>query len=220
VTRDARAAQWLRDYGEQIREELNVKEILFSDDEGSVVDLKVKPLFPVLGPRFGAQMRELTATLQRLSASEIAAFEEAGAIEVLGQTVHLSEVAITRTPKAKLEVETALGVTVFFDTTLTPDLIAEGRARELVSRIQKMRKDADLAVSDRIEVVVLADSELELHLKAHLDYIAGEVLATDISFSLSEVAEFLREEQTEIDELPLRVAINRAVGESSSSAAN
>jgi hypothetical protein len=67
---------------------------------------------------------------------------------------------------------------------------------------------------------VLADSELELHLKAHLDYIAGEVLATDISFSLSEGSEFLQEEQTEIDELPLRVGINRAVGENSSSAAN
>lgn len=180
VTRDARAAQWISDYGDQIREELNVKEILFSADESSVVDLRIKPLFPVLGPRFGPQMRDAAATLQRLSPVEISAFEEEGNITILGQTVLASEVTITRTPKANLEVETALGVTVFFDATLTPELIAEGRAREIVSRIQKMRKDADLAVTDRIRVTIEADSEFCKELEPFRDYIAGEVLASEL----------------------------------------
>lgn len=207
VTKDDRAAAWLRDYGEQIREELNVKDILFSGDESSVVDLKVKPLFPVLGPRFGSQMRDLSAALQKFSAADIAAFEEAGEIELFGQTVLISEVAISRTPKPQLEVETGLGVTVFFDTTLTPELIAEGRARELVSRIQKMRKDADLAVSDRIEVGISTDAELEQQLKGHIAYIAGEVLARDIFFVSSENVGYIRDEVTDIDGHGVRLAI-------------
>jgi isoleucyl-tRNA synthetase len=209
VTRDVRAAQWLQSYGEHLKEELNVKEVLFSTDEAAVVSIAVKPNFPVLGPRFGARMKEAASLLSKLAPGELQQLEQTGEILVLGQTVLASELTITRSKKGTVEIETGAGITVFYDTIITPQLLDEGRARECINRLQKARKDANLRVSDRIQVTLTCSEELAKSLQGQLGFIADEVLAREISFDAVNAAHAQNfTESTEIEGMPLTLGIS------------
>ena len=203
VTKSTRAEAALKFYGDHIKEELNVKDIRFSADESALVNLEVKPDFPVLGPIFGKDMKELSAKLRALTAEQIISLEKGLDLEILGRTVPASAIKINRKAKDdKLEIETAEGVTVFFDTQLT-----EGLAREFVNRIQKMRKDANFHVSDRIKTTFKASGKISSAVTSNLEYIKGETLSLEIITAENLAGE--HKETTDIEGERVEIAVSR-----------
>ena len=161
---------------ELIEDELNVKDVAFVADETELCDITLKANFKTLGKKCGPKMKAVAAA--------IASMNGAGAWprQIEGVEVTAEDVVVTRRPKAGLVVASAGSIVVGLETALSPALIAEGLAREFVSHVQSMRKEADFEVSQRIAVTVETDAEMEAALKAHLDYVKGEVLATDVTF--------------------------------------
>ncbi|MCB0330826.1 MAG: class I tRNA ligase family protein, partial [Bdellovibrionales bacterium] len=170
----------LERHSQHVKEELNVKEVLFSSEEEALVDLEVRPNFKVLGPIFGKQMKECGAALKSLSPEEIDRLEQGSTITVLDKELSSEHIEVRRAPKGGQIIETARGVTVVFDTEVTAELRAEGLSRELVNRIQRMRKEADFQVTDRIKTELNATAELLRILEPHLEFIKEETLTTEL----------------------------------------
>ena len=106
--------------------------------------------------------------------------------ECEGFTITADDVLVTRSPKAGLVVASEGAIVVGLETALTPELVAEGLAREFVSHVQAMRKDADFEVTQRISLEVEADGEMKAALEAHLDYVKNETLTTGFLFSAND----------------------------------
>jgi isoleucyl-tRNA synthetase len=208
VTKDISARETLSLYGSHIKDELNVKEVLFSEAEEQFVEKTIKPDFPKLGKRYGKDMKACAAELAKLDDARQELLESGHEIEVLGQKIGADEIQILRTAKDGKEVETAAGVVVLFDTEISEALRAEGLARELVNRVQRMRKDADFHISDRIELRLQAPEELTRALSNYQDYIKQEVLAE--SFEITDEGSFPKEsfkQEHEIDSHSLKLSL-------------
>ena len=107
---------------------------------------------------------------------------EPPSVPIEGVEITLDDVIITRTPKAGLVVASEGATVVGLETSLTPALVAEGLAREFVSHVQAMRKEADFEVTQRIALTVETDAEMRAALEAHRDYVTGETLAVALDF--------------------------------------
>ena len=180
----------LRPQVERIRDllldELNVKEIRWAKRRGDFVHQEVRPNFRVLGKRLGASMPKVKAALEAADGDALAdALERDGVVELLveGQPVRLdtSEIEVRLIEKPGLATAGDRELLVVLDTQLTPALVDEGRAREVVNRIQTARKDAALDYADRIRVRFSAAPELAAAIAAHRDWIAGETLAVELA---------------------------------------
>jgi len=189
-----------------ICDELNVKQIDFSTDEARFVKLGVKPNLKTLGKKLGSALNTVKQALERVSANpEEAAkllyeVEEKGSVEIAGYKLELGDFLIERGPKDERLIATEVGITVLLDTKLTESLIDEGIAREFVNRIQTLRKDSNLNVSDRIKVTVKTDSEpLRKAVTGHSAYIMGETLATALNFSETELSGEVFKVATEVE---------------------
>ena len=165
---------------ELIEDELNVKSVQFIADETELCDVSFKANFKTLGKKCGPKMKAVAAAIQ--SAKEIPA-------EIEGIAIDAEDVLVTRSPKAGLVVQSEGKVVVGLETALTPELVAEGLAREFVSHVQAMRKEADFEVTQRITVTVKADDETRAALEKYLDYVKNETLATEIVWSDEVAAE-------------------------------
>jgi isoleucyl-tRNA synthetase len=144
----------------------------------------VKPDFKALGPRFGKQMKAVAAAVSAMAGEAIATLERTGSVtlDVDGQPaeIQVSDVEILADDIPGWTVSSESGVTVALDITVDEELRAEGMARELVNRVQNLRKDSGLEVTDRIRLRVDADGELRGQLELNLDYIRTETLADEI----------------------------------------
>ena len=156
-----------------IEDELNVKRVEFIADETELCNVSFKANFKTLGRKCGPKMKAV--------ASAIAAAKEIPA-EIEGIAIGDEDVLVTRSPKEGLVVASEGAVVVGLETALTPELVAEGFAREFVSHVQSMRKEADFEVTQRITVTVAADDEARAALEAHMDYVKNEILATAVVF--------------------------------------
>ena len=157
-------------HADEIREELRVKDVEFGSVEAS--ELRVKPNLPVLGPKLG---KELGAVRAALEAGE---FEEVdGGFRVAGHELGTEEVLVERTGKEGWAVASEDGLTVALDTTLDEELLREGRVYELIHRVNAMRKQAGLELTDRISLSLPADDADLLDFK---DWIARETLAVQV----------------------------------------
>jgi isoleucyl-tRNA synthetase len=156
-----------------VAEEVNVKAIELIGDESELVERRVKVLLPKVGKRLGQKIPEVMA------AARDGRFEihPDGSVTLAGVTVGADEVEIQASPKPGIAVAHDQGLVAVIDTELTPELIAEGDARELQRAIQDLRKDAGLALDDRIEVWV---DGLPTAVAAHLAHVAVETLADAI----------------------------------------
>ena len=156
----------------EIADELRVKEVEFGDVDA--VEVRVKPNLPLLGPKLGAELGRVRAELQA------GRFEQlpGGGVRVAGHELGPEEVLVERTGREGWAVAEDDGLTVALDTSLDPELELEGRVLDLIHRLNSMRKDAGLELTDRIEVTLPA-SEGEL-LERHGEWIKAEVLATAI----------------------------------------
>ncbi len=168
--------------------ELNVKELAFAGEAGELVDVSVFPLPKQLGQKYGRGYPVIRGRFAEMDQSDLAARFDAGeSVTVVDEereyAVEPEDVEIRRTPRAGLAVAEDGGYLVAVSTTLTPELELEGQARELVRRVQQLRKDSELEISDRINLTV-SDSPLMTKLiSAHKTYVATETLT--LNFSLS-----------------------------------
>ncbi|MGH7586243.1 MAG: DUF5915 domain-containing protein, partial [Gemmatimonadales bacterium] len=169
---------------ELLRAEVNVKVVEVVGSDAELVRLSARPNFRALGKRFGDRTPEVAAAVARLGPDQLRALEAGGEVELDLDGVpvrYLSgDVAITREVAGEGVVQADGAAVVVLDTRLDEDLRQEGLARELVNRIQRLRKDAGLAVGDRIALALEGDPALEEAARAHQAWIAGEVLARQV----------------------------------------
>jgi isoleucyl-tRNA synthetase len=168
---------------EHIADELNVKAVRFVDDPARYVSFEIAARFDLLGPRLGARAQEVARALRALDpAAVLRALEQEGRLAVVvdGETVWLSrDEVVARLREARgYAAEGQGGEFAILETTLTPELVLEGQARELVHQLQMLRRDAGLAVNDRI--VLFHDGQIGPLLDAHGAYVRREVLAVDV----------------------------------------
>jgi isoleucyl-tRNA synthetase len=187
---DARQKENIEAVKNLILNEVNVKFLQFAEHAGDILVKKVKPDFKKLGPRYGKIMKQLAASVQSMSQAEIAALEQEGvfAFNIDGQqaVVALPDVEIISEDIPGWLVANEGALTIALDITVTDGLLQEGLARELVNRIQNLRKHSGFEITDKIRVVVRSAPEMDAALEAHKTYIANQVLATSIELTDSE----------------------------------
>ena len=163
-----------------IKHEVNVKEIELLEDASDILVKQIKPNFKVLGPRFGKDMKQVVAAIQKFDADYIQKIEEKGALalEINGKSINLqlSDVEISSQDIEGWLVANQGAVTVALDVTITEALKAEGIARELVNRIQNLRKDSGFEVTDMIDVFILNNEFMDKAVQNNLEYIKAETL--------------------------------------------
>ena len=162
-----------------IMDELNVKKVEYVSDETELCDVSYKANFKTLGKKCGSKMKAVAAGIAALKGF-------AGSATVEGVELSSEDVLVTRSPKAGLVVASEGATVVALETTLTPELVAEGLAREFVSHVQAMRKEADFEVTQRINVTVETDAELKAALETHIEYVKGETLTVEFAFGAVE----------------------------------
>ncbi len=139
-----------------LRGELNVKQVVTLADDSALCKLSAKANFKRLGKRLGPKMKAVAAAVEKLDASAIARLERGENLELEGEALSREDVTLAREALPGNASESQSGITVVLDTNLTPELAAEGLAREVVSRVQNLRKQAGLSVSQRIRLSVEA----------------------------------------------------------------
>ena len=196
-----------------LKAELNVKQVEWASSGDSLVRLEAKANFRSLGKRFGKQTPLAAQAVAALPSDVLARFEqgEPVAISVGGESHALvaEDLEIIRRASGDLVVKEAGGFVAALDPAVTPALREEGLARELVSRIQKMRKDAGFAVSDRIAVHLAGAPEVEGAARARTDYISAEVLAREVAIGGAEPKSPDAMQAAELDGSTVRIAITR-----------
>ena len=196
---------------EILKDELNVKEVRFLDAAEEVVTLEAKPNFRRIGQRFGSRTQEAAAAIRALGGESLSRFRagEAVVIEVDGQSHELGaeDLEIVQSARGDLIVESAEGYTVALDPAIDEPLRMEGLARELVNRVQRLRKDEGLEVSDRIHLRIDGADEVRTAAERHRDYIAGETLATRLEIGAGEAAEASAMRELDVDGVVARIAL-------------
>jgi isoleucyl-tRNA synthetase len=165
-----------------IREELNIKNVVFGDDEDSFVSVSAKANFKKLGRVFGPKMKEAAAEIEKLSHDDVRGIESGKTIAICGRAIGLDDIEVRRTRREGVDVETQGDITIGLNTEVTPDLRDEGLARELVNRIQNIRKALQFNVTDRIQVFCSCPDELRGAFGKFREYICTETLAISIGW--------------------------------------
>ena len=169
-----------------ILSEVNVKELEYLEKDSNVLVKRIKPNFKTLGPRFGKQMKAVAAVISNLDQKAIAEIESKQSldVEVEGEAVQLltSDVEISSEDIPGWSVSSDGQYTVALDISINEELAAEGLAREFVNRIQNIRKDSGLEVTDKIKLEVLNVSGITPALEKNLNYICAETLTDSMSF--------------------------------------
>jgi isoleucyl-tRNA synthetase len=184
---DANQKAEIEAVAELIKAEVNVKEIELLDDASGVLVKQIKPNFKALGPRFGKDMGLISKEIQNFTQEQIAEMDKNGSLDVAisGKSITLTsaDVEITSQDIPGWLVANAGGLTVALDITLTDELRKEGIARELVNRIQNIRKDSGFEVTDRITVYLQSNKILQESVMANEAYIKSETLTDELVFT-------------------------------------
>jgi isoleucyl-tRNA synthetase len=191
---DDQTFHFLQEQQHLIAEELNVKEVSLSHDEGQFVSLKAKPNFRVLGKKVGKSMKDVQLAIDKLDQSHLELFMqgEKVPIHVNGETFELTseDVQVERTVHEGLVAANENQITIALDTHLTEDLLIEGLARELVNKINTMRREAGFNVTDRIDVKLETTPQVQLCYVHFREYIHNETLAIKVEFVPCEGSEW------------------------------
>ena len=194
---------------EQIKTEINVKELELLDDASTILVKEIKPNFKTLGPRFGKEMGSIVNTVKSLSEEQIRQLEEQGQIEINVNEKNIiledSDVEISTKDIAGWLIATGQGTTVALDSTLNEGLVEEGISRELVNRIQNIRKDAGLEVTDKIAVRIALHEGLEKAVLKNKHYVMTETLTDHLEF----VPNLIEGQSLTFDEIDTRINIQK-----------
>ena len=194
-----------------ILSEVNIKELEFIEDTTGVITKRIKPNFKTLGPRYGKQMKQISALVAAFSQADIAQLErtDSWTTEIDGVKIEATaaDFDITSEDMPGWLVTTEGKLTVAMDITLTDELRKEGLARELVNRIQNIRKDSGFEVTDKIRVTFEKNDALRAAVSAYRDYIASQVLAVEIleTENLTDVAA----QDLDLDDLTVKVLVKK-----------
>ena len=182
---DAKQQQDIESVKELVLNEVNVKEMLFADNAAGILVKRVKPDFKKLGPRYGKIMKQLAANIAAMSQDDILRFEKEGkfTFDIDGQqaVVETGDVEIISEDIPGWLVANEGRLTVALDITVTEELRREGIARELVNRIQNIRKSSGFDITDKIHVQLTRNDETDPAVEEYKDYIAKQVLAESIT---------------------------------------
>jgi isoleucyl-tRNA synthetase len=194
--------------------QLNVKEVSFLSSADALVTLEAKPNFRTLGKKFGKQTPLAASAVAALGSEALLAFEkgEPLAISVGNEARQLDadDLVIVRRASGSLVVKETGGYFAAIDATITPELRTEGLAREIVSRVQRMRKEAGFAVSDRITLWAAGPAEIEAAVQLHKSWIADEVLARQVNVG-GNIESHHAAQSVDIDGQAVSIALERAV---------
>jgi isoleucyl-tRNA synthetase len=184
VTRNAEEKKVLLEMEEIIWEELNVKDVVFGDNEEDLVEYEVKANFRILGKELGKDMKAAAVKIETLSHSEIQSLLEGAtlALDVEGRSVDITaeKLDIRRVEKANLRVLNEGTLTIGLDTVITEELSREGDARDLVRGVQNLRREMNLEVSDRIRLFLHGPDKLKAAWEDFSALVAGETLAREV----------------------------------------
>ncbi|MDO6471240.1 isoleucine--tRNA ligase [Maribacter sp. 1_MG-2023] len=171
---------------ELIKSEVNVKEIQLLDDASGILVKRIKPNFKTLGPKFGKEMKQIAQVVNGFDQNDIQKIEQDGELTIQLEnksiTLQLQDVEISSQDIEGWMVATSGKLTVALDVTINEELRNEGIARELVNRIQNIRKDSGFEVTDKIAIKILKDGFVEVAVKNNVEYIKTETLTAELNF--------------------------------------
>jgi isoleucyl-tRNA synthetase len=198
-----------------LKEELNIKEVRFPDRAEDLLAYRATPNFRVLGKRFGGRTQQAAERIRALPSDALAAFRRGAplAIELDGERFELSaeDIEIREEPRGELVVETDAGFTVALDTIVDNELRLEGIARELVNRIQRLRREAGFDVSDRIRLGIFGNSQVAESVERHGSAIARETLAVELKTGTAPSGdEYPNLSQVDLDGTAVWIGLTRA----------
>ena len=212
VNSDAALLEDMRSLEGYVRDELNVQSVEYSADESAYIELYAKPNFPLLGKRLGKRMKAFAGVIANLDIGQISELQNNCDIQLTvageSETFSSEEIQVQQQARAGTNTVSNRQIAVDLDCQLTPELIRDGYAREVVNRIQRARKDQGFDVSDRVAVTYAAQGELAQAIAEHRDYVMGETLCLDLQ-SADEEALSEGAVVTEIDGNRLRLSIQR-----------
>jgi len=185
VTADGAAREALRRQEGLLLDELNIKALALSEDDGGLSTLTFKANFKTLGRRMGARMKAAAAAIEGFGPLEWGALRGGHAVLVEGEALTPEDVLVTHHPRAGVVLEVEGGLTVALDTALTPELTREGMARDLISLAQKLRKGRGLAITDRVRLTLTTPAE---ELRAAVEALRAEICAELLADSLTVVS--------------------------------
>lgn len=192
-----------------IKAEVNVKEIELLEDASGVLIKQIKPNFKALGPRFGKDMGLIAKEIQSFSQEQINELDKAGELTISNSgksiTLTVEDVEISSQDIPGWLVANSNGITVALDITISEELRKEGIARELVNRIQNIRKDSGFEVTDKIKVQIVKNDTIEQAVLANESYIKSETLTNELVF----VSEITNGTEIEFDELKTTILISK-----------
>ena len=192
-----------------IKAEVNVKEIELLEDASGVLIKQIKPNFKALGPRFGKDMGLIAKEIQSFSQEQINELDKAGELTITSSgksiTLTVEDVEISSQDIPGWLVANSNGITVALDITISEELRKEGIARELVNRIQNIRKDSGFEVTDKIKVQILKNDSIEQAVLANESYIKSETLTNELIF----VSEINNGTEIEFDEIKTILLISK-----------
>jgi isoleucyl-tRNA synthetase len=192
-----------------IKTETNVKEIQYLTDTEGFIKKKIKPNFVNLGKKLGSKMKGLSQVLAGFSQEQISSLEKQGSIKLLVDNeplvLELGDVEITSEDIPGWLVANKGPLTIALDITITPELVNEGNARELVNRIQKIRKDSGFELTDRIFVKLSDNQVLKSSITQYIDYICAEILADRLEL----VPEVTDGTEIEVNDILLKVLVSK-----------
>ena len=176
-----------------ILNEVNVKDMKFVDNTAGILVKRIKPDFKKLGPRYGKIMKALAAAIQQMSQDDINAFEKAGTftLQVDGQEAVLerADVEIISEDIPGWLVANEGRLTVALDITVTDELKKEGLARELVNRIQNLRKSSGFEITDKVNITLASSAEMDGAVEAYQEYIKSQVLANNLVITAEPISD-------------------------------
>ena len=194
-----------------IMNEVNVKEVELITDTAGIITKRIKPNFKTLGPRYGKQMKQIAALVAGFTQEQIAAIEASDryTLEVGGEQLEVTraDFEITSEDMPGWLVASEGRLTVALDVTITEALQREGIARELINRIQNLRKESGFEVTDKIRVEIGRCELVEEAVKDFHDYIATQTLAAELTLAETPQGDFVRE--VDLDERPVTIAVTR-----------
>ena len=208
---DAHQQESIEAVKQLILSEVNVKEMKFVENTAGILVKRIKPDFKKLGPRYGKIMKPLAAAIQQMSQDDINAFEKAGsfALKVNDQDVQLdrADVEIISEDIPGWLVANEGRLTVALDITVTEELRKEGLARELVNRVQNLRKSSGFDITDKVNLFILSNDMIDDAIREYRDYIANQVLAASIEIEDEAVSDAV---ELDFEDFKLSVHIEKA----------
>jgi isoleucyl-tRNA synthetase len=182
VNRDANLLRDLQALEAYLRAELNVLEVHYDTNESAYIETVARPNFPLLGKRLGKRMKAFQARISALGRAELETLQATGVLELDGEQFSTQEIEVLQKARPGTGTVSNRLIAVDLDTTLDEALIRSGHAREIVNRIQRLRKESGFNVTDRVRVTYAGAEELRAAAEEHAAYIQGETLAIELLY--------------------------------------